>query len=209
MNRFSLPLLAAACTLLTSCYHPPAQTQKPAPPVTKKEDFTKYNTPDPTVYVPFTRDLYNKLRANNIDIRKVQFFTDQDIILSKYMDMNKAEVVSGVVRFSNGKNIEEIKIPAHTPGVCDSIDVDGLRINFERGNNDFKFINNKYSPEFFIFSGNNWKDGTCEVLYNRMIYRASCGSCGSAADIKLVVKQSDLDNSQKKTKIITGRSVDN
>jgi hypothetical protein len=159
--------------------------------------------------VPFTKDLYNRLKANNIDIRKVQFFTDQEILLSRNMDMNRTEVVSGVIKFSNGKNIDEIRIPIHTPGVCDSIDYDGLRINFERGSNDFKFINNKYSPDYFIFSGNNWQDGSCDVLYNRLVYRASCGTCSSAADIKLVIKQSDLDNTQKKTKVITGRNVDN
>lgn len=208
MHRLFLLTLLAISTLLASCYHH-TKIQQSVPVTNKKEDYSKYITPDPTVYVPFTKDLYNRLRANNIDIKKVQFFTDQEILLSRYMDNNKTEVISGVVRFSNGKNIDEVKLPVHTPGICDSIDVDGLRINFERGNNDFKFINNKYSPDYFIFSGNNWKDGTCEVIYNRLVYRASCGTCGSAADIKLVVKQSDLDNTQKKTKVVTGRNVDN
>ena len=46
-------------------------------------------------------------------------------------------------------------------------------------------------------------------MYNKMVYRAACGSCSSASDIKLVVKQSDIDNSKKNTKIIQGRKVDN
>jgi len=208
MKRFFILILLSVSLSLTSCYHH-TQLQEPVHPVTKKEESPKYTTPDPTIYVPFTKDLYNRLKANNIDIRKVQFFTDQEILLSRNMDMNRTEVVSGVIKFSNGKNIDEIRIPIHTPGVCDSIDYDGLRINFERGSNDFKFINNKYSPDYFIFSGNNWQDGSCDVLYNRLVYRASCGTCSSAADIKLVIKQSDLDNTQKKTKVITGRNVDN
>ncbi len=186
-----------------ACHH-----SKKVQTAVKKVDTVKTVVPENVVYIPFTRDLFILLRSKNIDIKKVQFFIDQQLILSRFYDVNKAEVVSGVIKFANGRYIDEIIIPALTPGVCDSIEADGLKINFERGNNDFKFINNKYSPDFFIFSGNNWKDGSCDVYYNKMIFRAACGTCSSASDIKLVVKQSDIDNTKKTSKILQGRKVD-
>jgi hypothetical protein len=203
MKGIGFVFLLIAMVAASSCHH----AKKVQAPV-KKIDSVKA-VPQNDVYIPFTRDLYNLLRIKNIDIKRVQFFIDQQLVLSRYIDVNKADVVSGIIKFSNGRYVDEIIVPALTPGVCDSIEADGLKINFEKGNNDFKFINNKYSPDFFIFSGNNWKDGSCDVMYNKMVYRAACGSCTSASDIKLVVKQSDIDNSKKNTKIIQGRKVDN
>jgi len=164
---------------------------------------------DTNTYVPFTRDLYLKLKQYNIDIKKVQFFIDQQLVLDRYIDINKAEINSGVVKFVNGRNTNEIVIPALTPCVVDSVDADGFRVSFEKGsNNIFKFINNKYSPDFFVFTGSNWKDGTAEIYYDKQPYRVSCVNCSSVAEVKLVVKQSDMDKSEKKTKVIIGRKVE-
>ena len=203
MKGWVLLIFGCICFFTIACHH-----SKKVQTAVKKVDTVKTAAPENVVYIPFTRDLYNILRAKNIDVRKVQFFIDQQLILSRYYDVNKADVVSGVIKFANGRYIDEIIIPSLTPGICDSIEADGLKINFERGNNDFKFINNKYSPDFFIFSGNNWKDGSCDVLYNKMIFRAACGACSSASDIKLVVRQSDIDNTKKSTKTLTGRKVE-
>ncbi len=200
---FIIGVLFMAFAIVACHHHKEIQT------AVKKVESTK-EVIDTNTYVPFTRDLFNRLRAYNIDIKKVQFFVDQKVVLTRFIDVNKAEINSGVVKFVNGRYINEIVIPANTPCVCDSIDADGLRVSFERGNtNEFKFINNKYSPDFYIFSGTNWKDGSCDVLYDKIIYRASCGTCNSAADIKLLVRQSDMDNTQKNTKILGGRKVDN
>jgi hypothetical protein len=197
-------LLAITVVSVTACHH----SKKVQKPVVTKTEAPK-EIIDTTTYVPFTRDLFNKIKAYNIDVRRVQFFIDQKLVLTRYIDQNKAEVTSGVVKFINGKYINEIVIPANTPCICDSVDIDGLRVSFDRSGNQFKFINNKYSPDFFIFSGTNWKDGSCDVLFDRAVYRASCGTCNSAADIKLTVRQSDIDNTQKKTKVLPGRKIDN
>jgi hypothetical protein len=203
MKGWALSVITIIVFLTAACHH-----SKKVQKAVTRVDSVKTTTPENVTYIPFTRDLYNILRAKNIDVRKVQFFIDQQLILSRYYDINKADVVSGVIKFANGRYIDEIIIPALTPGVCDTVEADGLKINFERGNNDFKFINNKYSPDFFIFSGINWKDGSCDVYYNKMIFRATCGTCSSASDIKLVVRQSDIDNTKKNTKTLMGRKVE-
>lgn len=194
-----------ACVVLsiTAC-HQPKTVQKPVVKTEAPKEIV-----DTTTYVPFTRDLFNRIRAYNIDVRRVQFFIDQKLVLTRNMDQYKAEVTSGVIKFMNGKYINEIIIPANAPCICDSVDTDGLRVSFDRSGNQFKFINNKYSPDFFIFSGTNWKDGGCDVMFDKSVYRANCGTCNSAADIKLLVRQSDIDNTQKKTKILGGRRIDN
>ncbi|MBA4196497.1 MAG: hypothetical protein C0459_02980 [Chitinophaga sp.] len=191
---------------ISSCHH---KVQKAVTAV-KKDTVIPY-VKEPDVYIPFTRELYNILKANNIDVRKVQFYVDQQIILSRNLVQGKTEVINGIIKFSNGKNIDEVVIQQHTPCVVDSVDYDGFRVSFGGANNWFKFINSRQStyPENYVCSGTNWKDGTADLLYNKLIYRASCGTCGSLADVRLEVKQSEFDNSMRKTTVLPGRRVSN
>ncbi len=178
---------------------PPAQQQAPTftPPEEK------------AVFVPFTREMYDRLIDEGIDIKKVQFFIDQKIVLSRYLDSAKTLVSAGIIKMSKGKIVNEIVIPAYTPGVCEVIEDDGLRISFDRQGGSIKFLNDEtYSPKFFIFTGTNWNNGTAEVEYAEKTYRASCANCGSVAEAKLVVKQSEMDKMDKKTRTLTGRKVD-
>ncbi len=194
-------------TLLVSCVSSKkadAPIKFVAPPVAKVE------TPAPVEQdsmIPFTRELYNRLRTNNQDIRKLQFFVDQTIILSRGLSQDKLYIDKGTVVNQTGVNENKIELQKLTPGVVEAIDPDGLRVSFESAGNNLKFINNKYSPEFFIFSGTNWEAGTAEVNYNGTTYRASCGTCNSIAEAKLVVRQKDVMAGDTKTKILIGRTI--
>src|SRR5258706_1802411 len=87
-------------------------------------------------FVPFTRDLKQRLERDNIDLRQVQFYVDQKLILYRNLGDQKLEVHSGVVKMENGKVINEVIVPAFTPGICDTIQSDKLMVSFEKGNND-------------------------------------------------------------------------
>lgn len=162
---------------------------------------------DPDVMIPFTRDLYNRLREANQDIRKLQFFVDQTLILSRGTSQDKLFIDQGKLVNQSGMNENKIELPALTPGIIELIEPDGMRISFESANNNIKFINNKYSPEFFIFSGSNWENGTAEINYKGTTYRASCATCSSVADAKLVVRQKDVMAGDTKSYIIGGRTI--
>ena len=157
--------------------------------------------------IPFTRELYNRLRNNNQDIRKLQFFIDQTVILSIGLSQDKLYIDNGKVVNQYGVNENKIELPALTPGVIEAIDPDGLRVAFEGGGNNLKFINNKYSPEFFIFSGTNWENGTAEVPYRGTTYRASCATCGSVSEARLVVRQKDIMAGNVNVNIIGGKTL--
>ncbi len=49
-------------------------------------------------YVPFTRDLRQKLEKENIDLKQVQFYVDQKLILNRNLGDQKLVVNSGVVK---------------------------------------------------------------------------------------------------------------
>lgn len=170
------------------------------------------NTPPPpadnSVFVPYTKELHDRLIGDGIDLRKVQFFIDQKVVLSRFIDSSGTEVKSGIIRFNKGKYINEIIIPAYTPGICELMEDDGLRISFETSGSFIKFLNDPtYSPKFFIVNGANWEKGTAEIPYENSIFRASCAACSSVSEVKLAVKQSDIDKLDRRTRTLQGRKV--
>lgn len=207
-KTFTLPILLGI-TLFSGCVsnkkvEAPIKFVAPPPPV-KVEPVAPVEQDS---MIPFTRDLYNRLRNNNQDIRKLQFFVDQTLVLSRGLSQDKLYIDQTKVINQTGVNENKIELQALTPGVVEAIDPDGLRVSFENGsNNTLKFINNKYSPEFFIFSGTNWDNGSAEVNYKGTTYRASCGTCGSVADAKLVVRQKDMNVGDTKTYVMPGKTL--
>lgn len=161
---------------------------------------------DKSQFLTFSRELQMRLNAYNIDTRKVQFYIDQKLTLSRIMDSTKAEVAAGTVRFINGKKTDEIIIPAYTPGIVESIDANGgIRVSFEAGNS-FLFVPAD-NDDRYVIAGNNWDNGTVEVPYEKGIYRASSGANASVSDMKLVVKAADVNKNDKKTRTLTGRKL--
>jgi hypothetical protein len=160
-------------------------------------------------YVPFTKDLKQRLDRENIDLKRVQFYVDQKLILSRNVDDRKAQVSSGVVKLENGKYINEVIIPAFTPGICDTIMNDRLMISFEQGNNDLAFGQGSgYTFADFVLYGSEWKNGTASVTFDSNKFRANCGSCADIASATLVVRKSEIDKFERKSRTVKGRKVE-
>src|SRR5450432_3256887 len=161
-------------------------------------------------YVPFTRDLKQRLEKENIDLKQVQFYVDQKLILNRNLGDQKAVVTSGVVRLENGKYINEVIVPAFTPGVCDTLVSDRLMINFEKGNNDLAFGQGSGSTfSEYVLYGTQWKNGTAAVVFDSNTFRARCGSCDDVALATLLVRKKEIDKFERKTRTLKGRKVDN
>ena len=159
-------------------------------------------------YVPFTRDLKQKLEKENIDLKQVQFYVDQKLILSRNLGDQKLEVKSGVVKLENGKYINDVIIPSFTPGICESTDNDKLMISFEKGNNDLAFgPGSGYTFNDYVLYGTEWKNGTASVTYDSNKFRARCGSCSDVASATLVIRKSELDKMERKIRTLKGRTV--
>jgi hypothetical protein len=159
-------------------------------------------------YVPFTKDLKAKLEKENIDLKQVQFYVDQKLILTRNLGDQKVEVKSGVVKMENGKYINDVIIPAFTPGICETTDNDKLMISFETGNNNLAFgPGSGYNFNAFVLYGTEWKNGTATVTYDSNKFRARCGSCEDVASATLVIRKSELDKMERKIRTLKGRTV--
>lgn len=158
--------------------------------------------------VPFTRDLRQRLEKDNIDLRQVQFYIDQKLILSRNLGDQKLEVHSGVVKMENGRYINEVIVPAFTPGICDTTQSDKLMVSFEKGNNDLAFgPGSGYTINQYVLYGTEWKNGTAAVTFDSNKFRARCGTCSDVASVTLVVRKSEIDKIDRKSRTLKGRVV--
>lgn len=166
-------------------------------------------TTDRDRYVPFTRQLKDRLDRDNVDLRLVQFYIDQKVVMTRNLGDEKVEVSSGVIKFNNGQYINEVIVPSFTPGVCESVSNDKLMISFEKGNNDLAFgLGNGYSANEYILYGNDWRNGSALVSFDNNKFRARCATCPDLSMVRLVVKKSEMDKIERKSRVLQGRTVD-
>jgi hypothetical protein len=159
-------------------------------------------------YVPFTRDLRQKLEKENIDLKQVQFYVDQKLILNRNLGDQKLVVTSGVVKMENGKYVNEVIIPSLTPGICEDVNSDKLMISFEKGNNNLAFgPGSGYTFNEYVLYGTEWKNGTALVDYDSNKFRARCGACSDVASATLVIRKKELDKWERKSRTLKGRTI--
>jgi len=159
-------------------------------------------------YVPFTKELKQKLEKENIDLKEVQFYVDQKLILTRDLGDQKVEVHAGVVKMENGRFINEVIIPSFTPGVLAGATGDKLMVSFEKGNNDLAFgPGSGYTFNEFVLYGTEWRNGTAAVTFDSGKFRARCGTCSDVAMATLLVQKSELDKMERKSRILKGRTV--
>jgi hypothetical protein len=160
-------------------------------------------------FVPFNKNLKQRLEKDNIDLKQVQFYVDQKLILSRNLGDQKVVVSSGIVKLENGKFINEVIVPGFTPGVCEGSEGERLLISFEKGNNNLAFgPGSGYTFNEYVLYGTEWKNGTAAVTFDSNKFRARCGTCADVASATLVVRKSEIDKIERKSRTLKGRTID-
>jgi hypothetical protein len=145
--------------------------------------------------VPFTRELFFKLRENGLDIKKLKFYVENTVVLNKIATSGNLDITeNGILVNKKGLAENIIKITPQVAGMVESVENDGLRLNFGRPNSNLKFFNTA-AQKNFTFSGDKFDkmNGTVEVPYNNSTYKANCEGCSNVTDVKLLIKQLDIE----------------
>ena len=66
---------------------------------------------------PFTSDLIEQNRWQEDDLKKIQFYLSQDIVLEREIRQNSSEIVMGEIVMRDGREVDRITFRAGTPGV--------------------------------------------------------------------------------------------
>ncbi|MBL9021400.1 MAG: DNA-directed RNA polymerase [Myxococcales bacterium] len=85
-------------------------------------------------YVPVTQELRNEHHLSANDLSNLQFYNSDTITLRRELERGDREVTGAhKLRVIAGKQIEEVVIAEHTPGVIVGVSEGLLRVSFEEG----------------------------------------------------------------------------
>lgn len=161
--------------------------------------------------VYFTKETKEKLEAKGVDLKKIQYYNSEAIVLLREVNDEEVKVAEGKVRFENGKNVEEIIIKRNTPGIfAEANTSDAMMIRFEKGGTKYlPFVPSKdYSGRKNIYQlgyldrVNSGGSRFAIVNYDDKKYSIVFGS-----NAALLIDKSVLVKEERKTRVAEGVKV--
>lgn len=158
-----------------------------------------------TEYVPFTKALKERLAHDNIDIRKVQFYISQKLVMKHIEGGEKGRVEDGVILLDHSAPAA-VTIPEFTPGVCEKVSGDNVYVSFDAPGKTLEF-GSGYSNSVYMLTGTNWRNGVADISYEGQNYTAECGSCSNVADVRILVRKNQVFAKDDNSRVVLGRRV--
>jgi len=127
---------------------------------------------------PFTQDLYNDFDWSNRELKRIQFYLSEDIVLRREASRGTSRIEDGEIKIVNGERIEEIVFERGTPGIfVDGPDRNRFAISFEPGKDKFLVFgpSQRYNGRYTL-KAKDWNRNRGIVTYNGKRYRTSSQS---------------------------------
>ena len=154
--------------------------------------------------VPFTTTLQDKFGLTKDDLKQVQFYASEDIVLTKELSGKKNEIVRGKIKTLNNKRIDEIVICAKTPClVIDTNSKGNLKVSFSESDEKTLTFGNTPNTTKFVLLAESWQGRTGTVNYGGEKYQVG----GFGYDASLYVKMKDLRKVRKNRHKEKGRKL--
>jgi len=156
--------------------------------------------------VPFTTDVEYQTGLNKEQLKNVQFYNSNPIVLYREVNNNTTEVYRGEIKMKNGKQVEQIVIPPNTPGVVVNGDGQRLGVSFEKGTDRYLvFGRNPKQSNAYTVLAKDWNNGIGSVQYDGREYRINTQS----ASTYLIVNIKRLKDLKVNSRVAKGRKVAN
>jgi hypothetical protein len=156
--------------------------------------------------VAFTQGIRTQYGLGGEDLKNLQYYVSSDITLQRDFRREEGEI-SKSHKFvtKEGGLLEEVVIPAGTPGVATEVGETSLAVSFEPGSSlIFGSPPTDRDPERkYRLSAKRWADYYGEIVYDGKIFYAVEGS-GQAY---LEVGVESLDAVEKKKKVLPGMTL--
>lgn len=145
-------------------------------------------------YRPFTQDLHRSYQWSENDLKKVQFYLSEDIVLHRELSFGETAIEGGKIITENGRQVEEIVFAEGTPGVLMFMPKENrMAVSFEDGTDRFlMFGPNPKANDRYVLLASDWNRRSGLVNYNGKRYRTSSRSAfaGLLVDLDRVNKTS-------------------
>lgn len=160
----------------------------------------------------FTVESKKEIENAGVDLTQVQFYNSEEIILARQISKEEVKVAEGKVRVENGKNIEEIIIPANTPGICELHDEKTLKISFDAEGKSIPFLVERrndmvVSGSYFKIGAKEWVRGDRGRRVGKLDYEGQMYNIVRGSDSRLMIDKAILNKVERKTKVVKGRKL--
>ena len=153
----------------------------------------------------FTEDLYEKQKWSQDEIRRIQFYVSEDIVLTRAVSEGDTKIMEGKIRIINGKKVQQIIIRERTPGVLVLMPKENrFAISFEEDDEAYLMFgpNPKYYERFALLA-QDWEKEGGKVHYKGQLFDVD----NSSAFAALMVDLRRIGESQYDTRRVQGRLV--
>lgn len=154
--------------------------------------------------VPFTETIRQKNNLSLNDLRRIQFYTSQDITLNREVSGSKNQVISGKIKTINNKQIEEIYIPYKTPClVVDTTKNGRVKVSFSESDEKSLTFGTTTNTSRYVILAEYWNGKEGSVHYGSDIFQTK----GLSYDACLLVNMKELLKIKHKYKVEKGRKL--
>lgn len=153
----------------------------------------------------YTESLHDDLQFSEAELKSVQFYLSNDIVLYRDLGSNETRITEGKIKTIDGRKVEEIIFPKETPGVLMFSPKDNrFAISFEEGTDNYlMFGPNKKAGGRFVLLAKEWNKRTGKVTYKGKSYNTTSQSAMSA----LLVDVDKARRVQKNVSKVKGRKI--
>ncbi len=155
---------------------------------------------------PFTQSLYEDNNWTEDELRQIQFYLSNDIVLYRELNKGKSEIIEGEIKVVDGKQRDQITFNNGTPGVfMFSPKTNRFAVSFEDGGDD-RFLIFGPSPKAsnrYVLMASDWSKHRGVVTYAGQKWSVDANSAFSA----LLVDLKRLHSVDVNTRVASGRKV--
>lgn len=156
---------------------------------------------------PFTQQLYEEQEWSDAELKRIQFYTSEDIVLIRELTKGDSEIVSGEIKIRNGKKVDEVVIKKGTPGVLlfrPKEDKFAISFEAEKDERFLVFGASKKRRGQYRLQAKDWNRNYGKVKYEGKIYRTNSQSAYATLLVDLKrVRKTDV-----RSRVAKGRTID-
>jgi len=154
---------------------------------------------------PLTQRLVDDQNWSESELKRIQFYLSEDLVLTRELRDGKSEIRNGQVKIIDGREVEQIVFKRNTPGVfVFSPKTQRMAVSFERNDDNFLvFGPNPNAGNRYVLLATDWNRRSGTVSYSGKKWRVN--SADAYASLLIPLKR--LRNRDVNGKVVGGRKL--
>ncbi|MBP7274141.1 MAG: hypothetical protein KA974_09880 [Saprospiraceae bacterium] len=155
---------------------------------------------------PFTEKLYQQNKWDDDELKRIQFYLSNDVVLQRKRTEGSSKIISGEIKVINGEEIEQVTIKHGTPGVfLFRKGDDKFAIGFESSNTRYLvFGPNPKRRGYYVLMASDWDNRQGKIEYDSKTFYTMSESVSAI----LLVDLKKATRTSVKSRTAKGRKID-